>query len=135
MICSSRTKKKSALFVLCGLNHLAWFQGLKYIPPSFWPQVTNHCVKSKSWKSYFLGHCSFTQLFHDAEKLRRKQKKIMKVMQRFLYVQHKRLILRNSTRSSQSFKLDKIIWCWQNLGMLRFSRFWDWIFATTTSHT
>ena len=27
-------------------------------------------------KEDFLGHCSFTQLFHDAEKLTRKQKNI-----------------------------------------------------------
>ena len=47
-------KTCSNLCVLCWLSHLSWLQGPKDIPPSFWPQ-----------KSYFLGHCSFTQLFHD----------------------------------------------------------------------
>ena len=30
-----------ALFVLCGVSHLSWFQGFKYIPPSIWSQVKN----------------------------------------------------------------------------------------------
>ena len=34
----------STLSVTCGLSHLSRFQGLKYIPPFFWPQVTNHGV-------------------------------------------------------------------------------------------
>ena len=37
----------SSLCVLCWLNHLSWFPGPKYIPPSFWLRVTNHEVKSK----------------------------------------------------------------------------------------
>ena len=51
-------------------------------------QVTNHGVKSKIQKSDFLGHCSFTQLIYDVEKLRRKPKIFVKVIQNFWYVQH-----------------------------------------------
>ena len=42
----------------------------------------------KILKSDFLGHCSFTQLFHDVEKWRRKPKIFVKVIQRFWYVLH-----------------------------------------------
>ena len=79
----------SNLCVLCWLIHLSGFQGPKYISPSFWPRVTNHDVKSKiSKKNNFLGHCSFTQLLHDVEKLRRKPKIFMKVIRRFWDVHH-----------------------------------------------
>ena len=84
-------KTYSHLCVLCSLSHLSWFQGPKYIPPSFWLWVTNHDFRSKDSKS-FLGHCSFTQLFHDVEKLRRKPKVFVKVIRRFWYVQHVGLI-------------------------------------------
>ena len=47
-------RKNSNLCVLCWLIHLSWFQGPKYIPPSFWPLVTNHDVKSKISKKWFL---------------------------------------------------------------------------------
>ena len=40
-------------------------------------------LSQKFQKSDFLGHCSFTQLFHDVEKLRRKTKIFVKVIQRF----------------------------------------------------
>ena len=72
-------KTYSALFVLCRLCHLAWFQGIKYIQPSFRPQVTNHDVKSKTLNKLFLRSSLFSQLFHDAEKLRRKAKTFVKV--------------------------------------------------------
>ena len=49
---------------------------------------TNHDVQSKISKSDFLGHCSFTPIFHDVEKLRRKPKIFVKVIQRFWYVQY-----------------------------------------------
>ena len=48
--------------------------------------------KLKKKKHSFFGHCSFTQLFHDVEKLRRKYKICVKVIQRFCYVQHMDLI-------------------------------------------
>ena len=70
----------SALFVPWGLSHLLWFQGLKYIPTSFWHWVKNHDVNDS------LGHSSFIQLFYDVEKLRRKPKTFVKVTQRFWYV-------------------------------------------------
>ena len=46
----------------------------------------------KFQKSDFLGHWSFTQLFHDVERLMRKHKIFVKVIQRFWYVQHGGLI-------------------------------------------
>ena len=49
-------------------------------------------LSQKCQKSDFLCHCSFTQLFHDGEKLRRKPKTFVKVIRRFLYVQHVGLI-------------------------------------------
>ena len=48
--------------------------------------------RKKEKKSDFLGHCSFTQLFHDVEKLRRKPKIFVKVIQRFWYVLHVALL-------------------------------------------
>ena len=40
----------------------------------------------------FLGHCSFTQCFHDVEKLRRKPNIFVKVIQRFWCVQAATLV-------------------------------------------
>ena len=37
-------KPYSTLCMLCGLRHLSWFQGLKYIPPSFWSRGTKRDV-------------------------------------------------------------------------------------------
>ena len=48
--------------------------------------------KIKKKKSDFLGYCSYTQLFHDFEKLRREPKIFVKVLQRFWYVQYVGLI-------------------------------------------
>ena len=50
----------SALFVHCRLSHLSWLQGLKSVPLSFWPQVTNHDGKSKLLKTWLL----MSWLFH-----------------------------------------------------------------------
>ena len=47
-------KTCSYLCVLCWHTHLSWFQGPKDIPPSFWPWVTNHDVKPKVLKKWFL---------------------------------------------------------------------------------
>ena len=69
-------KTYSALFVLCGLGHLAWFQGLKYIPPSFWPRVTNHDVKSKKLKKWFLRSLLFYTTFSWCWKIEEKTKNI-----------------------------------------------------------
>ena len=49
-------------------------------------------LSQKFQKSDFFGHCSFTKLFHDVEKLRRKPKIFVKVIQRFWYVQDVGLI-------------------------------------------
>ena len=50
-------------------------------------------LSQKFQKSDFLGHCSITPPFHDVEKLERKHKIFVKVIQRFWYVQHVGLIL------------------------------------------
>ena len=90
-----KRKTYSNLCVLCRLIHLSWFQGPKYIPPSCYvgldSQIMMLCKKCQ--QSDFLGHCSFTQFFHDVEKLRRKPKIFVKIIQRFWYVQHKKFIL------------------------------------------
>ena len=52
-------KTYSNLCVLCWLIHLSWFQGPRYIPASFWPRVTNHDVKSKISKRWFLRSLLF----------------------------------------------------------------------------
>ena len=70
------------LCVLCWLIHLSWFRGPKYIPPFFL------ALSQKFQKSDFLGHRSFTQLFHDVEKLSIKPKIFVKLLQWFWYVQH-----------------------------------------------
>ena len=49
--------------VLCWPIHLSWFQGPKYIPPSFWPRVTNHDIKSKISKKSFLSSLLFYTTF------------------------------------------------------------------------
>ena len=76
-------KTYSNLCVLCWLSHLSWFQGPKYILPSFWLWVTNHDVTSKILKKLFLKSLPFYKLFHDVEKLGRKPKIFLKVIQRF----------------------------------------------------
>jgi hypothetical protein len=53
----------SNLCVLCWLSDLSWFQGLKDIPPSFWPGVTNHDVKSNISKKWFLRSLLFYTTF------------------------------------------------------------------------
>ena len=45
-------------------------------------------LSQKFQKSDFFAHCSFTQLFHNVQKLSRKLKIFVKVIQRFWYVQH-----------------------------------------------
>ena len=118
-------KTYSNLCVLCWLSHWTWFQGPKDIPPLFWPWVTNHDFKSKISKKWFQRSLFFfTQIFHDGEKLRRKPKIFVKVIQRFWYVQHAVLTYFKSTRSCQSSNFGKILQCWKNLGMFPSSRFW-----------
>ena len=85
---SPNTEKYLNLCVLCWLSHISWFPGPKYIPPYFWPQVTNYDIKSKISKSNFLGHCSFTQLVRDVIKLSSKPKIFVNVILRFWYVHH-----------------------------------------------
>ena len=69
-------KTYSALFVLCRLCHLAWFQGIKYIQPSFRPQVTNHDVKSKTLNKLFLRSSLFYTTFSWCWKIEEKSKNI-----------------------------------------------------------
>ena len=90
-----------------------------YIPPSFWPLVTDDDIKSKCRKSDFLGPCSFTQLLNNVEKLRRKPKIFVKMIQIFWYVQHVGVIIFFlCTRSRQSCTFGKSLKCWENLSML-----------------
>ena len=60
------------------------FQDLSIFHPlfGFKPQIMTLSQKCQK-KNDFLGHCCFTQLFHEVEKLRRKPKIFVKVMQRF----------------------------------------------------
>ena len=75
-----KLKIYSTLCVLSGLSHLSWFQGLKYISPSFFPyKLPNHTVVNFFEKNIHL----VTALFHDVKKLRRKPKIDVKVIQRF----------------------------------------------------
>ena len=56
-------KTYSNLCVHCWLSHLSWFQGPKYIPPSFWRRVKNHDVKSKISKKWFFISLLFYTTF------------------------------------------------------------------------
>ena len=68
------------------------FGDLSIFHPFFGFKSQIMTLSQKFQKSYFLGHCSFKQFFHDVEKLRRKSKIFVKVIQRFWYVQHMGLI-------------------------------------------
>ena len=101
------------------------FRDLSIFHPLFGFESQIMTLSQKCQKSDFLGHCSFTQLFHDVEKLRRKTKIFVKIIQRCWYTQHVGLIYKKkSTRSSQSWNFGRIIQCW-NLGMFPSSRFSD----------
>ena len=121
----------SALFVRCRLSLLSWFQGLKSVPLSFWPQVTNHDGKSKLLKTWLLMSLLFHTTFSWCWKTEEKTKKTW----RFWYAQNKRLLFKKLHQKNPKFNLGKILYCWKNLGMLCFSRFLDQICATTTLHT
>ena len=110
------------------------FKDLSIFHPIFCFKSWIVTLSQKFQKSDFLGHCSFTQLFHDVEKLMRKPKIFVKVIQRFCYVQHVGLIFKKnkSTRRSQSFNFGEILQCWKNLGMLPSSRFLVCIFLCQT---
>ena len=100
------------------------FRDLSIFHPLFGPKSKIITLSPKFQKSDFLGNCSFTQLFHDVEKLSRKPKIFVKVIQRFWWAEY----FKKSTRSSQSCNFGKIFQCWKNLGMFPSSRFWDIIF-------
>ena len=68
------------------------FRDLSIFHPLFGLESQIMTLSQKCQKSDFLGHCSFTQLFHDVEKLRRKPKIFVKDIRRFWYVQHVGLI-------------------------------------------
>ena len=111
-------KTYSNLCVLCWLNHQSWFQGPKYIPPSFRPRVTNHDIKSKiKKKSDFLGHCSLSQLFMMLKSWAENLKYLWRSYKDFGMYNMWAEYLKKSTRSSQSCNFDKILQCWKNLGM------------------
>ena len=60
--------------------------------PLFGLESKNITLSQKFQENVFLGHCSFTQIFHDVKKLRRKPQIFVKVIQIFWYVQHLGLI-------------------------------------------
>ena len=68
------------------------FRDLSIFHPLFGLESQIITLSQNLKKKFFLGHCSFTQLFHDVENLRRKHKIFVKVIQRFWYVQHVGLI-------------------------------------------
>ena len=68
------------------------FRDLSSFHPLFGLESQIMTLSQKFQKSVFLGHCSITQLFYNVEKLRRKHKIFVKVIQRLWYVQHEGLI-------------------------------------------
>ena len=77
-------KTYSALFVLSGLGHLAWFQGLKFILPSFRLWVPNHYVKSRKLKKWILRLLVFYTTFLCCWKIEEKTKKSCEVYTKIL---------------------------------------------------
>ena len=69
-----------------------YFRDLSTFHPHLCLKSQIMTLSQKCQKSDFSGHCSFTQLVHDVEKLRRKPKTNPEVIQRFLYVQHEGLL-------------------------------------------
>ena len=92
---------------------------LNIFHPLFGFQSQIMTLGQKFQKSDFLGHCLFTQLFYDVEKLRRKPKIFVKVIQRFWYVQQEAVKVATLVKFYNVKK---------NLGMLPSSRFLVWIF-------
>ena len=107
-------KTYSNLCVLYWLSHLSWFQGPSIFHPLFGLKSQIMTLSQKFLKCDFLGHFSFTQLFHDVERLRRKHKIIVEVIRRFWYVQHVGLIFLKIHQKPPKL---------ENLGMLPSSRF------------
>ena len=89
-------KTYSNLCVFCWLSHLSWFQGPRIVHPLFGLESKIMTLSQKFQKCDFLGHCSFTQFFHDVEKWRRKPKIFVKVIHRFWYVLHVGLKLKKN---------------------------------------
>ena len=106
------------------------FRDQRIFHPLFGLKSQIMTLSQKFQKSDFFGHCSFTQLFHDVEKLRRKPKIFVKVIQRFWCVQHvglmflkkihqkqpnlqtkKTLLFLSSRFLDQIFLLPLICWC------------------------
>ena len=63
LICSPTTENIFKFVWSCWLSHLSRFQWPKPIPPSFWPQVTNHDVKSIISKKWFFRSMLFYTTF------------------------------------------------------------------------
>ena len=100
-------KTYSNLCVLCWLIHLSWFQGPKYIPPSFRPRVTNHDVKSKISKKWIprsmLVYTTFSWCW--AENLKYPWRLYENSGMYNMWAEY----FKNSTRSSQSCNFGKIL--------------------------
>ena len=115
LICSAKTENIFKFVCPLWTKSSIMISGIKKIfYPLFGLKSQIMTLSQKLWKNYFLGHCSFMQLFHDVEKFRRKPKSLVKVKQRFWYAQHVCFILIfKCTRSSQSCKFGKILQCWK----------------------
>ena len=98
-----KRKTYSNLCVLCWLIHLSSFQGPKYIPPSFWPLVTNHA----------LLHNFFMMLKSWAKNLKYLWRSYKDFGMSNMWAEY----FKKSTRSSQSCNCGKNLQFWKNLGM------------------
>ena len=81
------------------------FRDLNVFHPLFGFKSQIMTLSQKIQKSDFLGHCSFTQLFYNVEKLRRKPKIFVKVIQRFWYVQLMGLIFFKNHQKQSKLQL------------------------------
>ena len=126
MICSSRTEN---IFSFYCLLHLAWFQGLEYIPPSFGPWVTNHDIKSKKLKKWYIRWLLFyTTFFLWCWQIQEKTKNIHEGHTKILVCTTYKVNIWNiPPETAKVSTLIKFFDVEKNLGMLRFSRFRDWI--------
>ena len=78
-------------------------------------------LSHKFQKSDFLGHKSFTQIFHDLEKLRRKPKIFVKVIKILICTTCGPNVLKNPQEAAKVAALVKIFK--KNLGIFPSSRF------------
>ena len=120
MICSPKTENKFKCVCPLLTQSSIMISGTYVYSTLFLASSHRWCHEVQNVeKSDFLGPCSFIQLFNNVEKLRRKPKIFVKIIQIFWYVQHVGVIFFfKCTRSSQSCNFGKSLKCWKNLSML-----------------